>query len=111
MFLPTRATVEVEEHRIPGRGGRSSSTKVVYRLLQTYANYRFFGVRAEEKQPGTVRPPREPEAPSSGNIVLRRDDARALRNRSCDPAPPETRLGPSVPHHDENRRPRHDRPR
>jgi hypothetical protein len=56
MLLPTRATVEIEEHRIPGRGGEPSSTKVVYRLLQTYANYRFFGVRAEEKQPGTVRP-------------------------------------------------------
>ncbi|HET8946894.1 MAG TPA: hypothetical protein VFQ07_07915 [Candidatus Polarisedimenticolia bacterium] len=57
MLFPTRATVEIEEHRFPGRGGRSSSTKVVYRILQTYADYRFFGVRAEEKQPRAVRPP------------------------------------------------------
>jgi hypothetical protein len=57
MLLPTKATVEIEEHQIPGRGGRAPSTKTVYRVLQTYANYRFFGVRAEEKQPPAVRPP------------------------------------------------------
>lgn len=57
MLLPTKATVEIEEHRLPGGHGRAASTKVTYRVFQTYKNYRFFGVRAEEKQPPAVRPP------------------------------------------------------
>ena len=51
MLLPSEAVVEIEEHTVPGRDGRPSSSRVIYRTVQTYAGYRFFGVSAEEKQP------------------------------------------------------------
>lgn len=51
MLLPSQAIVEMEEHLVPGRGGRPSSSRVMSRTVQTYANYRFFGVTAEEKHP------------------------------------------------------------
>jgi len=57
MRLPSQATVEIEEHLVPGRDGRPSSSRVKARTVQTYKDYRFFGVTAEEKQPPAVSPP------------------------------------------------------
>jgi hypothetical protein len=51
MRLPSQAIVEIEEHLVPGRGGLPSSSRVIYRTVQNYTNYRFFGVNAEEKHP------------------------------------------------------------
>ena len=51
MLLPSQAIVEIEEHLVPGRSGLPSSSRVIYRTVQHYTNYRFFGVNAEEKHP------------------------------------------------------------
>ena len=52
MLLPTQAIVEIHEHLVPGRNGQPSSSRVTYRTIQTYSDYRFFGVTAEEKRAG-----------------------------------------------------------
>ena len=51
MLLPSQAVVEIEEHLVPGRNGRPSSSRVTYRTIQRYEDYKFFGVTAEEKHP------------------------------------------------------------
>ena len=51
MLLPSEAIVEIEEYSVPGRNGQRSSSRVTYRTVQRYDDYKFFGVTAEEKHP------------------------------------------------------------
>lgn len=49
MRFPSEVLIEKSRFRVPGRGGKPFDTTLVYRVRQSYSDYRFFSVRSSEE--------------------------------------------------------------
>jgi hypothetical protein len=49
MRFPSEVKIERSRFTVPGRGGRPFDTMLVFRVLQTYTDYRFFSVRTADE--------------------------------------------------------------
>ena len=63
MRFPSEVRIEMRRYRVPGRRGHDSDSDRVYKVRQTYTDYRFFSVRTEGEikamfsAPGTMPQP------------------------------------------------------
>jgi len=49
MRFPSEVLIKKSRFTVPGRRGKSFESTRVYRVRQTYSNYRFFSVRSAEE--------------------------------------------------------------